>query len=76
VSNRSTAIRYSVPGELVAVNVFDVIGQIVFQKRVVTGVPYTRLDVDLSNKAAGYYMVNVVNGSNKTLATKRILVSH
>jgi Secretion system C-terminal sorting domain/PKD-like domain len=67
---------YNQPGEQVTVNVYDALGQVVFQKRVVTGAPYTRLDVDLRNKAAGYYMVNVMDASGKTLGAKRVLVSH
>ncbi|MBK9464145.1 MAG: HYR domain-containing protein [Chitinophagaceae bacterium] len=61
--------------EPATVNVYNAAGQKVYQRSIVTGgTTYTQIDIDLGFKANGIYIVQVVNGSGKLLAAKRIIV--
>jgi hypothetical protein len=61
--------------EAATVNVYDAIGQKVYQRSLVTGnSTYTQIDIDLGFKANGIYIVELVNGSGKRIGTKRINV--
>ncbi len=61
--------------EKATVNVFDAKGRKVHQEAVVTGgTTYSQIDIDLGPTANGIYIVEVVNGSGKRIATKRINV--
>ena len=66
---------YNTPGENATVRVFDGKGAKVFEKTVVTGINYTRIDVQLNNPVPSeFYIVELVNGSGQRIGTKKIIV--
>ncbi|HEV7782116.1 MAG TPA: T9SS type A sorting domain-containing protein, partial [Chitinophagaceae bacterium] len=61
--------------EPATIMVFNMKGQKVYEKKVVTGATtYSQIEVDLGLKANGVYIVQLVNGSGKVLGAKRIIV--
>ncbi len=66
---------YNTANEAATINVYDALGQKVYQRSLVTGnTNYTQIDIDLGVKANGIYIVELVNGSGKRIGTKRINV--
>ena len=68
---------YNQVSEPATVTVFNAAGQRVYQRSLTTGgTPYTQIDIDLGLKANGVYIVQIVNGSGKLLAAKKIIVQN
>ena len=67
---------YNQPGEQLILQVFNSNGTKIYQKSVVAGLAYTKIDVDLGPSAPGVYVVQLRNGAGKLLATKNMIVSH
>ncbi len=66
---------YNQSGESVTINVFNALGQLVYQKATGTGTPYSLTTVTLPATAAnGVYIVKVLGASGKELAAKKIIV--
>ncbi|MEO7924520.1 MAG: HYR domain-containing protein [Chitinophagaceae bacterium] len=64
-------------GETATLSVFDAKGARVYQRQMITTTAYTKLDIDLGpTVSSGVYLVEVVNGSGKSLGGKRIIVRH
>ncbi len=66
---------YNAPGGSATVQVFDKFGQRVFNQSVGTSQPYTRVDMDLRNKADGIYVVKVIFSDNSTV-TERVVIAN
>ncbi len=62
-------------GEPVKVMVYNAAGQLVYSKQPILGEAYSRIDVNLSNQAAGIYIVKLISGNGKELAAKRIIIA-
>ena len=63
--------------EKVTLRVFDSKGAKVYERVVVTGTPYTGIDVDLSSAlAAGVYVVDVRGGDGKFVGARKIVIRH
>ena len=67
---------YNQLGKQLTVNIYDKLGQRVFSQRPVTSVPYTRIDVDLRGRADGIYVVEVVDGDNQVVGSKRVVIAN
>jgi hypothetical protein len=66
---------YNTSGETATVRVFDEKGSQVYTKSMVTGLAYTRIDINLGPTIAdGNYTVELVNGSGKRVGAKQIIV--
>ncbi len=57
------------------VNVFDAMGQKVWSKRYTLGLPFSAMNVDLSNLGAGTYWVEVTDADDQRLAMGRVVVA-
>ena len=69
-------VRYfNAANEKATINVYNALGQRIYQKEFTTAAPYTELDIDLGFKANGIYTVEVVDGSGTIRGAKRILVN-
>jgi len=67
---------YNSSSEPATVNVYDSKGTKVYQRRVVTGTPYTQIDINLRKvTAAGAYLVELVNGNGERVSAKWIFVT-
>jgi uncharacterized repeat protein (TIGR01451 family) len=64
---------YNTANETASVKVFDDRGNTVFSRGLVTTIPYTRIDVDISRMPAGTYLVELVNSFGKRIGVKRII---
>ena len=63
--------------ETATVNVYNSSGMRVFQKTMLTTLPYSTIDINLAPTAAsGSYVVELVNGSGKRVGAKMIVVRH
>ena len=51
--------------EKVTVNIFNSGGSKVYSQSVSTGLPYSRIDVDITNEGAGVYIVEVIDATGK-----------
>ena len=65
---------YNAANEPVTVNIFDFKGSRVLSKGVVTVLPYTEFEVDISNVPAGIYLITVINSTGKIIGTKKVSV--
>jgi hypothetical protein len=66
---------YNQSNEPATILVFNMKGQKVYERKVVTGATtYSQIQVDLGMKANGVYNVQLVNGSGKVLGAKQIIV--
>lgn len=73
----SFTVRYfNVNNDGTTVNVYDSRGSRIYKKSVVTGTPYTSIDIDLGGRTpSGSYLVEVVNGSGQRIAAKWISIT-
>lgn len=68
---------YSSTSEPVTVTIFDSKGARVYQKRMISTSPYSRLDVNLTGSIpGGVYVVEVVNAQGERIGTRRIHIGH
>ncbi|MEQ1675330.1 MAG: PKD-like domain-containing protein [Chitinophagaceae bacterium] len=68
---------YNQDNESLTLNIFNSLGQRIFQKVFVTTTAYTRIDIDLGTRfSEGVYIVEVVNAAGKQVGAKRIIVRH
>ncbi len=67
---------YNQSGEPATVKVFNGQGQEVYAQSVVLGLAYTNIQINMSNQAAGWYLVRVMNGSGAEMGSKRIFIYH
>jgi hypothetical protein len=65
---------YNAANEPVTVNIFDSKGSKVYSKGVVTVLPYTEIEVDISNVPAGIYHISVINSTGKIIGSKKVSV--
>lgn len=57
--------------------VYDAKGALVYERKVVTGIPYSRIDVNLgSSAAAGVYLVELKDAQGKRIGAQQIMVHH
>jgi hypothetical protein len=66
---------YNPLGKELTVIVHDALGQLVYNKKMVTSAPYTRMDVDLRNAADGDYFVSVVDGDSQIIGTRQVTIA-
>jgi hypothetical protein len=66
---------YNAPNEAATVNIYDFKGAEIYSKGVITTLPYTQIDVDLSNMPAGTYLVEVFNSAGKSIGAKKVNVN-
>ena len=58
-------------------NIYNALGQKIYQKDFNTTTTYTRIDVNLgTNFSEGVYTVEVVNGAGVKVGSRRVLVRH
>ncbi|MEO6612517.1 MAG: PKD-like domain-containing protein [Chitinophagaceae bacterium] len=67
---------YNQVNENVTLSVYDAKGARVYHKSVGTLNPYTAIDVDISGRPAGIYIVEVRNSTGKKVGAKRIILGH
>jgi hypothetical protein len=58
---------YNSFNEPVTVNIYDAKGSKMYTQAVTTGLAYSKIDVDIQNKPAGVYTVEVVNSAGKKI---------
>ena len=56
---------FNAVNEPVTVNIYNSAGAKVYSRAVTTGLAFTRIDVDISNEAAGVYVVEIINSTGK-----------
>jgi hypothetical protein len=62
--------------EAATVRVYDAKGALIYERKVVTGISYTRIDVNLGNISSGVYLVELRNAEGKRIGAKQIIVHH
>jgi len=67
---------YNQTNEQVTLSVYDAKGARVHYQTVATSTPYTRMDVDISGRPAGVYLVEVRNSKGEQVGAKRVIVGH
>lgn len=72
-NNGSFTIQTNLTGSLV-VRVFNVIGQLVFKQAVTVGVTTNKIPLNLSYKAGGVYLVELI--SREGICVKKIMIGH
>ena len=68
---------YNQANEEVTVRVFDSKGAQVYQRKVLTTIPYTNIQIDLTNGrilTSGVYIVDVLDSGGRQIGTRRIIV--
>ncbi|MFZ1452693.1 MAG: T9SS type A sorting domain-containing protein, partial [Ferruginibacter sp.] len=66
---------YNQPGKQVSVLVHNGLGQLVYDQRMITSAPYTRMDVDMRSAASGTYTVSVINSDGVIIGSKMIVIA-
>ena len=61
--------------EPVTVEIFDYKGSKIYSKAVGTVLPYTGINVDISNQPAGTYLVRIINSTGKFIGSKKVSVN-
>ncbi len=71
-------VRYfNMNNEALVLNIYNALGQRIYQRNFVTTTAYTRMDVDLGTRfSEGVYIVEVVNSAGKQVGGRRIIVRH
>ncbi|MFZ1304954.1 MAG: hypothetical protein WAR80_03885, partial [Ferruginibacter sp.] len=59
----------------VSVLVHNGLGQLVYDQRMITSAPYTRMDVDMRSAASGTYTVSVINSDGVIIGSKMIVIA-
>ncbi|MFZ1304904.1 MAG: hypothetical protein WAR80_03635, partial [Ferruginibacter sp.] len=59
----------------VSVLVHNGLGQLVYDQRMITSAPYTRMDVDMRSAAGGTYTVSVINSDGEIIGSKMIVIA-
>jgi hypothetical protein len=59
--------------EPVTVNIYNAIGQKIYIQQVVTGLAYSRIDVDITSKPNGNYVCEVVNSAGKIIGARKFV---
>ncbi len=68
---------YNQVNEKLTLNIYNALGQKIYQKDFNTTTTYTRIDVNLgTNFSEGVYTVEVVNGAGMKVGSRRVLVRH
>jgi hypothetical protein len=67
---------YNQVNEEVTLSVYDAKGARVYHKSAGTLNPYTAIDVDISGRPAGIYIVEVRNSAGQQVGSKRIILGH
>ena len=77
-SNGQFQIRYNnLSNEEATIFIYNESGQAIYQRKMPTGTQtYGRLDVNISNMAAGTYVIKLINGAGSVLGSKRIVKSN
>jgi hypothetical protein len=66
---------YTQSNQPVTVKIYNILGHLVYQHALtLSGGPYSTIDVNLGNIAAGIYIVKVVNNSGQELAARAIII--
>ena len=67
---------FNATNDAVSLNIFNSAGQKVWAKAMTIGLPYSKIDVDISNLAADTYTAQIVNGSGKIVGSKKFVYVH
>jgi len=67
---------YNQNNEQVTLTVFNVLGQVIYQRAYATGLPYSHMQVSLGNVPQGSYLVAVINRAGQIIGAKWITVYH
>lgn len=67
---------YSALAAKYSIGIFDSRGALVLRKEFAINSRYQLMDVDLSNVASGIYVVRLIEGSSKVLATGKVSIIH
>jgi hypothetical protein len=59
--------------EPVTVNIYNALGQKIYIQQVVTGLAYSRIDVDITSKPNGNYVCEVVNSAGKIVGARKFV---
>ena len=65
---------FNTVSEPVNVNIFDFKGSKVYNKAVTTNLPYTQIEVNITNLPAGTYLIQVINSAGKIIGAKKVSV--
>ncbi|MFM2337062.1 MAG: Secretion system C-terminal sorting domain, partial [Bacteroidota bacterium] len=65
---------YNQLNEKATIMIYNAGGQVVMQKAINTGTPYSQTDIDLGLNAAGIYVLKVVTADGRELANKRVIL--
>ncbi len=65
---------YNQTGESATVKIYNAMGQEVYQQKLILGIAYSNIVVNMDGAPAGTYIVKVVNSSNVELAARRIVI--
>jgi hypothetical protein len=65
---------FNATNEAVNLNIFNSGGQKVWSKALTSGLPYSRIDVDISNLAADTYTAQVVNSAGKVVGARKFVM--
>ena len=71
-----TVRYYNQPNEQLVLRVFNSKGALVYNRKAVTTLAYTRMDVSLGNNAPGVYLVELRRTNGQLLGSRKIIVGH
>jgi phosphomannomutase len=76
-NGRFTVRVYNPLGKQISVVVYNEAGQAVFNRRMITSPPYTKMDVDMRNAAGGTYVVAVIDGDGDRIGNGgKVVIGH